>query len=176
MRQLTLRAHLSSEQLKTRMLEQKQVRLHNYWQILNAVANSPGKKAQEIAEVLGTSANVVKRIVQTYNTKGADFDKTLQWGGRRQALALMSPGQEAALMKQLHTKALRGAILTFRDIKETVEKKLARQVSDDYIWSLFKRHGWSKKAPRPKHPAENIEAQQQFKKNFRGYWHPASEQ
>ena len=176
MRYLSLRPHLTVEQLKLRMREQKQVRLHTYWQILNAVANSPGKKAQEIADVLGTTPTIVRRIVQTYNAKGADFDKTLQWGGRRQALSLMSLGQETAVMKQLQSKALKGAVLTFRDIKETVEKKLSREVSDDYIWDLFKRHGWSKKAPRPKHPSENVQAQQQFKKNFRGYWHPASEE
>ena len=174
MRQLTLLPHLTLDQLKQRMLAQKQVRLHTYWQILNAVANGPGKKAQEIADVLGTTPTIVKRIVRTYNTKGADFDKGLQWGGRRQATSFMSLQQEAAMMKQLQSKALKGAILTFRDIKEAVEKKLEGQVSEDYIWDLFKRHGWSKKAPRPKHPSQDPKAQEVFKKNFQTFWHPAS--
>ena len=95
MRHLILHLHLTLEELKTRMMEQKQVRLHTYWQILNAVANGLGKRAQETADVLGTTATIVKRIVRTYNVKGADFDKTLQWGGRRQATSFMSLEQEA---------------------------------------------------------------------------------
>ena len=175
MRQLTLLAHLTPEELKEKMLAQKQVRLHKYWQILHAVANSPSKSSAVIANMLGTSAATVQRIVRLYNTRGADFDKGLQWGGRRQANSFMSLQQEARMMKQLQSKALKGAILTFRDIKEAVEKKLDGAVSDDYIWDLFKRHGWSKKAPRPKHPAQKLQAQEQFKKNFPGYWQPASE-
>ena len=175
MRHLTLRPHLTLEELKSRMTEQKQVRLHTYWQILHAVANGPGKRAQEIADMLGTTASIVKRIVCTYNIKGADFDRALQWGGRRLATSFMSLEQEAAMMKQLQSKALKGAVLTFHDIKDVVEKKLGGEVSNDYIWDLFRRHSWNKKAPRPRHPVQDVEAQEKFKKNFRGYWQPATE-
>lgn len=155
------------------MVQQKHVRLYAYWQILNAVASGSGKKAQDIAEMLGTTPGIVKRIVRTYNTKGADFDKGLQWGGRRRATCFLSVEEEALLMKHLQAKALKGAILTFKDIKQAVEAKLGGQVSGDYIWDLFRRNGWSKKAPRPKHPKQNAEAQQDFKKNFQNYWQPA---
>lgn len=156
------------------MVAQKQVRLHTYWQIIHALASDPTKKSHQIAEVLGVSGATVIRIVKLYNTRGADFDQHLQWGGRRQATSFMSLEQEAAMMKQLQSKASKGAILTFHDIKDAVEKKLSGTVSDDYIWDLFKRHGWSKKAPRPKHPSQDLEAQDQFKKNSPSYWHPAS--
>ena len=172
MRPLKLHAHLTKDELRAKMVEQKEVRFYTYWQILNAVANQPGKKAQEIADALGSSSTIVKRIVQTYNTKGADFDRDLQWGGRRQATSYMSVKEEAMMMKQLQSKASKGAILTFRDIKQLVEKKLGRQVSGDYIWDLFKRNQWSKKAPRPKHPKQDVQAQQEFKKNFPAYWQP----
>ena len=172
MRQLKLHPHLTKEELRAKMVKQKGVRLYTYWQILNAVANQPGKKAQEIADALGSSATIVKRIVQTYNTKGADFDQYLQWGGRRQATSYMSVGEEAMMMKQLQSKASKGAILTFRDIKQIVERKLERQVSSDYIWDLFKRNKWSKKAPRPKHPKQDVQVQEAFKKNFPAYWQP----
>ena len=80
------------------------------------------------------------------------------------------------MMKQLQSKALKGAVLTFRDIKDVVEKKLGGGVSNDYIWDLFRRHAWTKKAPRPGHPSQDVQAQEAFKKNFRAYWQPASEQ
>lgn len=171
---LRLCPHLTKEELKEKMLQQKEIRLYSYWQILHAVANGPGRKAQEIADVLGTTPTIVKRIVQTYNKQGADFDQSLQWGGRREAISLMSVEEETKMMKQLQAKAVKGAVLTLRDIKDTVENKLGRQVSDDYIWDLFKRNKWSKKAPRPKHPKQDVQAQKAFKKNFPGYWQPVS--
>jgi transposase len=174
MLQLKLRPHLTKEELKRRLMSQKDIRMYSYWQILNAVINSPGKRAQEIADVLGTSATILKRIVRSYNNEGPDFDKYLQWGGRRQATSFMSVEEEAKMMKQLESKALKGAILTFKDIKETVEKKLDKEVSDDYIWDLFKRNHWSKKSPRPKHPKQDLQVQETFKKNSLNYWQPAS--
>ena len=174
MPQLTLAAHLTTEQIKQRMSTQKQVRLHTYWQIIHALATDPTKKSRQIAEVLGVSGATVIRIVKLYNTRGADFDQGLQWGGRRQATSFMSLEQEAAMMKQLQSKAAKGAVLTFHDIKDVVENKLSGTVSDDYIWDLFKRHGWSKKAPRPKHPSQDLEAQDEFKKNSPSYWQAAS--
>lgn len=155
------------------MIAQKQLRLHKYWQVIHALATNPLKKSHEIAAVLGTTASNVQRIVKLYNTLGADFDQGLQWGGRRLANSFMSLDGEAAMMKHLQAKALKGAVLTFRDIKQAVEKKLSGQVSQDYIWDLFRRHGWSKKAPRPKHPSQDAQAQQQFKKNFQSSWQPA---
>lgn len=148
--------------------------MHTYWQIINALAIDPAKKSHQIAGVLGVSGATVLRIVKLYNTLGPNFDQGLQWGGRRQATSFMTLEQEAVMMKHLQSKAAKGAILTFHDIKDAVENKLAGQVSEDYIWDLFKRHGWSKKAPRPKHPGQDPEAQQQFKKNSQSYWRPAS--
>jgi len=70
-------------------------------------------------------------------------------------------------------KASVGQILTFKDIKKEVETKLNKEVSDDYIWDLFKRCGWSKKEPRPKHPQQNLVAQEDFKKNSKRIWQPS---
>lgn len=174
MPRLILQPHLTAEEVKQRMVAQKQLRLHTYWQVIHALATDPNKKSHQIAQVLGLSAANVTRIIKLYNTKGADFDQGLQWGGRRLANSFMSLEDEAAMMKHLQAKALKGAVLTFHDIKQAVEKKLSGTVSDDYIWDLFKRHGWSKKAPRPKHPNQDREAQEQFKKNFPSSWQPAS--
>lgn len=174
MLQLKLRDHLTKDEIKVRMLAQKDVRIYTYWQILNAVINAHGKRAQEIADILGTSATIVKRIVRSYNNHGAEFDKPLRWGGRRDATSFMSVEEEEKMMKQLESKALKGAILTFKDIKETVEKKLGKEVSADYIWDLFKRNHWSKRSPRPKHPKQDVDAQERFKKNSLSYWLPAS--
>ena len=71
MPRLILQPHLTTEEIKRRMAAQKQLRLHKYWQVIHALAIDPTKKSHEIAEVLGTSAANVLRIVKLYNTKGA---------------------------------------------------------------------------------------------------------
>ena len=60
------------------------------------------------------------------------------------------------------------------DIRKVVEKKVGQSVSDDYLWDLFKRHNWKKKAPRPQHPKKQQAKQEEFKKNSPSFWSPAS--
>jgi transposase len=84
----------------------------------------------------------------------------------------MSLEEEEKLMQELQHQANEGKILVAGQIRKIVEKRLGKSVSDDYIWDLFKRHNWKKKLPRIEHPKKNKEAQEDFKKNSRKYWHP----
>lgn len=155
------------------MQSQKDVRLFQYWQILFCIQSNPGKKASEYADLLGVDTSKVYRIVESYNTIGATFDQQLQWGGRREQRSKLSIEQEARLLKKLESKAGSGKIITINDIRQAVEREAGSGVSDDYLWDLFKRHGWRKKAPRPQHPKKDSAAQEAFKKNSPGYWMPA---
>ncbi len=167
---LRLKDHLSLPALRSKLLMQTDIRIFKQWQILNAVANSPGTKADTIASLLGTTPTIVRRYVRLYNKHGSEYLSSLQWGGRREARSNLSFLQEEDLLKSIAEKSLKGEILTAKDIREQVEKKVNRCVSEDYLWDLFKRHGWKKKAPRPKHPLQNIAAQDLFKKNLQRFW------
>ena len=171
---LKLKTHLPEEELKNKLVVEKNLRFYKLWQILNAVACNPGMKAETIALVLSSSASIVRRVVQLYNNHGTDFVTQLTWGGRRESRCHISLKKEAALLKTIEEKSMRGEILTAKDIKKEVEKEVKKEVSDDYIWDMFKRHGWKKKVPRPKHPKQNIQAQEEFKKNSQKYWQPTS--
>jgi len=169
---LKLKDHLSLSELKSKLFTQTDIRIFKQWQILNAVANSPGTKADVIACLLGTTPTIVRRYVRLYNKYGSEYLSHLQWGGRREARSNLSFLQEEVLLKNIAEKSLKGEILTAKDIRKEVEKKVKRSVSEDYLWDLFKRHGWKKKAPRPKHPLHNIAAQDLFKKNLQKFWQP----
>ena len=166
---LKLNPHLSIEELQEKLKSEKDIRFYKLWQILNAVAYNPGIKAERIAVVLSSSVTIVRRTVQIYNKHGEDFPKLKLWGGRRESLCHLSIKEEKELLKSIEKKSMRGEILTAKDIKREVEKKVKKEVSDDYIWDLFKRHEWTKKAPRPKHPKQNIQVQEDFKKNFQKF-------
>ena len=170
---LFVKPYLDYKSLLKRMGQQKDIRLFEYWQILYCIQSSPGKQAEEYAALLGADISKIYRIVQLYNKQGIGFDQSLKWGGRREQRSLLSIKEETTLMGGLQHKALSGKIITMNDIRSVVEKKTAKRVSADYLWDLFKRHGWKKKAPRPQHPQKNSAAQEAFKKNSLNYWIPA---
>jgi len=137
------------------------------------VSFNPNKKAEEYALFLGVTKSKVYKAVEQYNKIGADFTDDINWGGRRLATSIMSFEEENKMMNDLKLKAVEGKILVAKHIKKVIEKKVGKQVSDDYIWDLFKRHNWKKKMPRPEHPKRNKVAQEEFKKNSLKYWQPS---
>jgi transposase len=92
------------------------------------------------------------RIVALYNQKGAQFPEALHWGGRRQQRCLLSFEEEEQLLESQIETALEGKVLVAKQLRAVVEGKVGHRVSDDYLFDLLHRHGWSKKAPRPEHP------------------------
>ena len=176
MLQLKTLAHLDDKALRQKMLSQNDIRLFQYWQIIHCVQTNPGKKAEEYASLLGIAKEKVYRITQQYNKKGKDLDVEFQWGGRREKRSLLSLKEEQQMMKGLEKEARAGKIITMNDMRKVVEKKAGQAVSDDYLWDLFKRHNWKKKAPRPQYPKKQPIKQEEFKKNSPSFWSPASPQ
>ena len=172
MKLLKTEPHLSNEEIKSIMKSQKESRAFLDWQIIYSVQTNYGKKAEEIAAILGVSKHKVYSVIQGYNKYGKDWRRYDNWGGRREARSIMSLEEEAKLLKELEEEALSGKILIYRDIKNKVEQKIKRNVSDDYIWDLFKRHNWTKKVPRQSHPKSNPEEQEEYKKNSKKIWQP----
>jgi len=172
MRILQLIPHLSTSELSGKLATCINIHQRSYWQILLSVSFNPGKKAEEYASFLGVTKSKVYKVVELYNKEGKDFTKALQWGGRRDATSFMSFEQEQEMMNSLKIKAKEGKLLVAKHIRKIVEEKIGKEVSEDYIWDLFKRHNWKKKMPRPEHPKRNKTAQEEFKKNSPKYWQP----
>jgi transposase len=107
--------------------------------------------------------------VQQFNNCLGDISIKAKGGRRRE---LMTLDEEKDLMKGLEDKALKGQILSYKDIKKIIETKLNKEVSDDFLWDLFRRNGWTKHSPRPQHPKKDKEKQDEFKKNSKTIWMP----
>jgi len=140
--------------------------------LLYIISINPDKKDSDYAEMVAMGKDNVYRIVQLYNKKGKHFTDHLQLGSRRKQTNYLSLPQEAQLMQSLSAMAKWGKVLSFHDIHKKVEQYVGRKVSDDYIWDLFTRHNWKKKAPRSKHPKQNKSAQKAFKKTSPIPWYP----
>jgi transposase len=144
------------------------------WKIIQSVKTNPGIEAKTISQVLCISIKKVYAVIEQYNKAGKKYKQDMHWGGRRQETSFMSFDDEKAFLDQLSQKAQKGLILTAKDIKEQIENKLKHAVSDDYIWKMFKRQNWTKKAPRPEHPNTDYKRQEEFKKNSLRVWQPPS--
>lgn len=172
MRILQLKAYLSDDALKNKMQEMRSDLSYPKWQVLYLIQVGMQTSASVIAPLVNLSVHSVYKIVEGYNLKGESFIQTKARGGRRRSL--MTIEMENKLMKGLEADALKGKIKSGVEIKERVKKIVKREVSDDFIWDLLKRHGWSKKKPRPEHPKGDKNVRDEFKKNSRSYWLPAS--
>jgi len=172
MQLLKLKPHLSEEEIKEITYSQKSARDFQDWQIIYLIQKNKNKKAEEIAELLGVNVYKIYDRIELYNKYGKEWKDNTKWGGRRKETSYLTLTEEKVLMEDLRDKALKGFILTSADIRKQIESQLGHKVSDDYLWDLFKRQGWSKKSPIPKHPKSDKEKQESFKKNSRKVWMP----
>jgi transposase len=169
MRLLQLNQKSNPKVFKEKMNSSSNLSDYKRWQIIYFVS-SYAVDAEYLADVTGYSKASVYSIVQQYNSSKKKDVTSKQKGGRRRSL--LSLDDERQLMISLEDKALQGQILSARDIKKIVEQRVNKSVSDDYIWDLFKRNGWTKHSPRPQHPKKDIKKQEEFKKNSKTIWLP----
>lgn len=158
-------------------LQEKIRSIKNYndvidWKIIESVKNNAGIEATEIAKVFCVSVQKIYKVIQDYNKKGKCYKTDVHWGGRRQATSYLSFEDEKKILDNFSKKALKGLIITAKDLKSEFEKIIGKEVSEDYIWKVFKRHNWTKKTPRPEHPKTDYEKQEEFKKNSMKIWLP----
>jgi transposase len=167
MRTLQLTQEISAIKLKQKMDSAISVSDFKRWQIIYSI-KSYEVDADYLSDITGYSKANIYSIVQQFNKSSMGDVSAKKRGGRRRSL--LSIEQEQELMKSLESKALKGQILSGKDIKKAVEEKVNKRVSDDFVWDLFKRNGWSKHSPRPHHPKKDIGKQEEFKKNSRTIW------
>lgn len=146
MRLLQSTQNLPLKIIKQNMQSAKSVSDFKRWQIIYSIC-AYNVDATYLADITGYSKANVYAVVQSFNKNKTANISVKQKGGRRRSL--MSVEEEKALMKSFEDKALKGQILSAKDIKKTIEQTLNKTVSDDFVWDLFKRNGWTKQLKVP---------------------------
>lgn len=170
MRTLQLSDHLTNDQLIEKLSSSRGIADFTRWQILYLVQVVKQVSADIISPLVGLSKPSIYKIVERYNKQGPLAIKCKLRGGRRHAL--LNVNEEEQLFINLEEQASKGLIKTANDIRQVVELKVGKAVSDDFLWDLLHRNGWKKKMPRPHHPKRDIKQQAEFKKNFLKSWKP----
>jgi transposase len=170
MRSLKVVTHLASTEVKSMLASSRGTPSHNRWQIIYLIQIGNIHSADLLAPLVNLSVHSIYKIVERYNLEGLNALVYKPKGGRKRAL--LSLDEESLLFISLETLASKGLIKTANDIRAVVEKKVGKQVSDDYLWDLLHRNGWKKKMPRPHHPKRSLEQQAEYKKNSPKNWMP----
>ncbi len=170
MRSLQVFPHCSNAVVQKKLSESRGSSSHSRWQIIYLIQVGRLHTAELIAPLVNLSVHSIYKIVEAYNLNGVTALVYKQKGGRRRSL--LSVGEEADLFISLEALASKGLIKTANDIRNVVEQKVGKAVSDDYLWDLFHRNDWKKKMPRPHHPKRSLEEQAAFKKNSPKHWSP----
>jgi transposase len=169
---MKLKEHLTEAEILLKLKSQTHYEQYICWQIIYSVFKNPSIECKELSTASALPEWKIFRIVERYNKEGNSFNGLKERGGRRKATSYLTLEDEKQLLSRISDKALKGLILTYNDIKAEVEQRIGKPVSDDYIWDLFNRHGWKKKAPRPKHPLKDVAKGEEFKKNSKRIWLP----
>ncbi len=158
-------------------LERQLKKVKGFWRVQRIlVILSLHKQAQtskELSLQFNLSEIAIRKLVSAYNKIGEAVFEVKGQGGRNNAS--MSFDGEAIFLKQFFDKALLGKISTAEEIRKAFIKKTGREkTAKSTIYDLLKRHGWSKKKARPRHPKSNKEAQETFKKTIIKKYKPLS--
>jgi len=121
-----------------------------------------GLPNNEIARVLGWNVNTIRITQRDFITRGSKALVEEKRGGRRRQL--MTVEEETLFLRAFADSSGDGSLLVINEIKAAWEEKLGRTVHKTTVYRLLQRHGWRKVVPRPKHPKQNKEAVEAFKK------------
>lgn len=172
MRTLQIVNHLTDVELKEKLSSTSGKPEFSRWQILYMIQVGKIHSATVISPLVNLSKPSIYKIVEQYNKVGVKGIKYTNRGGRRRAL--LSVSDEEEVLNSIEQKASKGLVKTAGDIRNIVEAKVGKSVSDDYLWDMLNRNGWKKKMPRPHHPKRNASEQQEFKKNSPTVWLPSN--
>jgi transposase len=126
-----------------------------------------GFSMEQVAVVTGISKGWVCQLRNRFIRAGGKeaVSGERKRGGRRREN--MDKEEEAAFLAPFFNKAAQGGILVAGEIKQALDARLGRKVPLSSVYNLLHRHNWRKLAPDKRHPQADIEAQEEWKKNFR---------
>ncbi len=156
-------AHLSIEEVKTRLKTDPRLWCRQRWLIIYNALVEP-RKAQEIARHCGVSKATVHDVISSYNRLGVAAVETAGKGGRRHQYLTLEAEQE--FLAPFFAQAQEGLIATTAEIWRAFETRVGHEVDDSTIYRLLHRHGWRQLMPRPRHPKADSQAQAHFKKTL----------
>jgi len=122
-----------------------------------------GMNHKQVAPLVGWSESQVKQVWSEYFKNGEESLIGADRGGRHHAN--LSIEQEKEFLEGFFSGASAGEILIVDQVHSAYELLIGHSVPKSTVYRLLARHGWRKIAPRPRHPKNDPEQAEEFKKN-----------
>jgi transposase len=84
----------------------------------------------------------------------------------------MSEEEEREFLRPWKEQALGGGVLVLSPIRAALAQRLGQKVATSVVYRLLARHGWRKIAPDTRHPKNDPQVQEAWKKNCPKCWKP----
>jgi transposase len=123
---------------------------------------------EQTASVLGVGRATVSRLQSGFRRRGDVGLFHQGWGGRRRTL--MSEKEEREFLRPWAEQALAGEVLVLSPIRAALSQRLGRKVATSVVYRFLARHGWRKVAPDTRHPKNDPQIQEAWKKNSPKTW------
>ena len=121
--------------------------------------------SEQIAAVVGWHPGWVRQIWSAFAREGAAALVSQPRGGRHRSNLTLA--RERELVARFEAKAREGGLLVVSQLHAAYETAVGHPVPRSTIYRMLERQGWRKVAPRPRHPKNDPEQCEAFKKNCR---------
>ena len=127
-----------------------------------------GKKLDEITKMTNLHRTSITQMCRRYREQGLEEYARNKYQSHHW---LLSWEQEEEILNQFNDGT--GKQVTANEIKAVLDKACGKDTGRVYVYNVLKRHGWSKKMPRSRHPkAADEEACEASKKLNPVCWMP----
>lgn len=164
-RTITLKPHLSHEELKARYQSSRDPVESRRWHLLWLVSQQ--WYLLDAADSVGVSYSYARKVVYAYNRDGIGSITNRRRGRQMPSRALLSAEQQAELDQALQSPAPDGGQWSGPKVAQWIAQKTGRaQVHPQRGWDYLKRLNYSLQRPRPRHAKADAAVQTAFKKTY----------
>lgn len=164
---ITLKKHLTVEELYQRYRKCQQAREKLRWRALYLIAQ--GGIANRVAKRVGRSSGWITNLARRYNKLGAAGVADQHGAVKGGVKPTLNTKQALALHTALRGPAPDGGLWTSTKVAAWIKRKTGQAVHATTAWRAMKAAGFTLQVPRPRHrQAASEDEQAAFKKNSSG--------
>lgn len=156
---------ITKEEYNAAVKAEKETKNKNVSRRLKVIILSyEGLKNTEIAEKLDYNPTYITKILKSFRIEGIEyFISNKQVGNNRH----LSKNEEEKILNEFEERSEKGTIVSAKEIKEELDKKIGKKTPSNYVYRLLKRHDWRKVMPRRKHPKSASEEEKNSSKKLK---------
>jgi transposase len=136
--------------------------------LLSLAAVLDGMNRADAARVGGMDRQTLRDWVHRFNEAGPEGLKEAWYGGPEPRLSPDQKAELAAIVEAGPAPEIDGVVRWRRlDLKRVIEERFGVAYHERYVGKLLKQLGFSHVSARPRHPAQDGEIIEAYKKTFR---------